>query len=358
MPAPSCTRPLEIAVMGVGLIGRRHIEGVLAEPRAALAAVIDPSPAARDEARANGFTWFASLTEALADRRPDGVIVATPNQLHVANASDAVTSGIPVLIEKPIADDSVAAAGLVAAAERAGVPVLVGHHRRHNPLIREARRIIDSGRLGKIRAVHGSFWVAKPDDYFNVQWRREPGAGPTFINLIHDVDLFRYLLGEVESVHAMDSNAARGHAVEDTAVVLLRFESGVLATLTASDAVPSPWSWEMTSGENPAYPQQDQFCYQIGGTEASLAIPQLALWRNALRPDWREPLIEERLTVAEADPLTLQLQHFCDIIEGKAKPLVSGQEGLATLEVIEAIKQSARTGKTVFPGKMRDNTDD
>lgn len=347
MPEPR-TRPLEIAVMGAGLIGRRHIEGVLAEPRTALAAVIDPSPAARDAARATGFTWFASLAEALASRRPDGIIVATPNQLHVAHAAEAVAAGIPVLIEKPVADDAAAAAGLVDAAERAGVPILVGHHRRHNPVIGQARRIIDSGRLGRILAVHGTFWVAKPNDYFDVKWRREPGAGPTFINLIHDVDLFRYLLGEVESVHAMESSTARGHAVEDTAVVLLRFESGTLATLTASDAVPSPWSWEMTSGENPGFPQQDQFCYQIGGTEASLAIPQMALWRNALRPDWREPLGEERLAVMPADPLTIQLQHFCDVIEGSAKPLVSGHEGLATLQVIEAIKQSARSGKTVF----------
>ncbi len=214
----SRTRPLDIAVMGAGLIGKRHIEGVLAEPRTALAAIIDPSPAARDEARANGLPWFASLAEALANTRPDGVIVATPNQLHVANALDVVAAGIPVLIEKPVADDAEAAAGLVRRAEASGVPILVGHHRRHNPIIRQAKRLIESGRLGRIRSVHGSFWVAKPDDYFEVTWRREPGAGPIFINLIHDVDLFRHLLGEVESVHAMESNAARGHAVEDTAV--------------------------------------------------------------------------------------------------------------------------------------------
>ncbi|MDR6668867.1 Gfo/Idh/MocA family oxidoreductase [Rhizobium sp. 1399] len=344
----SRTRPLDIAVMGAGLIGKRHIEGVLAEPRTRLAAIIDPSPAARDEAGANGLPWFASLAEALANTRPDGVIVATPNQLHVANALDVVAAGIPVLIEKPVADDAEAAAGLVRRAEASGVPILVGHHRRHNPIIRQAKRLIESGRLGRIRSVHGSFWVAKPDDYFEVTWRREPGAGPIFINLIHDVDLFRHLLGEVESVHAMESNAARGHAVEDTAVVLLRFVSGALATLSASDAVPSPWSWERTSGENPGFPQEDQFCYQIGGTKGALTIPDLTLWTNTGRPDWREKLTEERLPVTPADPLTLQLQHFCDVIEGTATPLVSGREGLATLEVIEAIKASASTGRTIF----------
>ncbi len=342
-------RPLAIAVMGAGLIGRRHIEGVLAEPRTALAAVIDPSPAAREEAARNGLPWFASLAEALAGGViPDGVIIATPNQLHVANALEALAAGLPMLIEKPIADDAAAAASLVARAESAGVPILTGHHRRHNPIIAAARRLVESGRLGRIRAVHGSFWVAKPEDYFEAAWRREPGAGPIFINLIHDVDLLRHLIGEVESVHAMESNAARGHAVEDTATVLLRFAGGALATLSASDAVPSPWSWERTSGENPAFPREDQFCYQIGGTKGALTIPDLALWTNETRPDWREKLTRERLPVTPADPLTLQLQHFCDVVEGTAAPLVSGREGLATLEVIEAIKASARTGRTIF----------
>ncbi len=348
-------RPLAIAVMGAGLIGKRHIEGVLAEPRTTLAAIIDPSPAARDEARANGLPWFASLAEALAQDRPDGVIVATPNQLHVANADDVVAAGIPVLIEKPVADDAAAAAGLVGRAEEACVPILVGHHRRHNPIIREAKRLMESGRLGRIRSINGSFWVAKPDDYFEVKWRREPGAGPIFINLIHDVDLFRHLIGEVESVHAMESNAARGHAVEDTATVLLRFTNGALATLSATDAVPSPWSWERSSGENPGFPRENQSCYQIGGTEGALTIPDLTLWSNEGRPDWREKLTQERLPVTPADPLTLQLQHFCDVIEGTAPPLVSGREGLATLEVIEAIKASASTGRTIFlKGKSHD----
>ena len=147
-------RPLAIAVMGAGLIGRRHIEGVLSEPRTALAAIIDPSPAARDEARTNGLPWFANLAEALTKSGPDGVIVATPNQLHVANAGDVVAAGIPVLIEKPIADDAAAAAGLVSRAEEAGVPILVGHHRRHNPIIREAKRLIESGKLGRIRSIN------------------------------------------------------------------------------------------------------------------------------------------------------------------------------------------------------------
>jgi len=353
MSAQSQTAPLKIAVMGAGLIGRRHIEGVLAEPRTTLSAVIDPSDAGRDFAASKGAAWFSTLAEAATSKRPDGVIVATPNQLHVANALEIIAAGIPVLVEKPIADSAEAAAGLVAAGTKAGVPILIGHHRRHNPMIQAAKRVLDSGRLGKVLTVQGTFWVAKPDDYFDVDWRRQEGAGPTFINLIHDVDLFRYFFGEVEAVHAMESNSARKHLIEDTAVILLRFASGVLATLNASDAVASPWSWEMTSRENPAFPQQDQFCYQIGGTSGSLAIPQLAIWTHASKPDWLERLVKEHVPFTPADPLPIQLRHFCDVIRRDAEPLVSSEEGLATLRVIEAIKASARSGETIHLGEAQ-----
>ncbi|OWW05427.1 oxidoreductase [Rhizobium sp. R72] len=344
---------LKIAVMGAGLIGRRHIESVLAEPRASLSAVIDPSSAARDFAKSKEAPWFATLAEATAAQRLDGVIVATPNQLHVAHALEAIAAGIPVLVEKPIADNGDAAAALVSAGANAGIPILIGHHRRHNPMIREAKRVLESGRLGKILTVQATFWVAKPDGYFDVDWRRQEGAGPIFVNLIHDVDLFRFFFGEVEAVHAMESNSVRRHPVEDTAVVLLRFKSGVLATLNASDAAPSPWSWEMTSGENPAFPQRDQFCYQIGGTAGSLAIPELTFWTNISKPDWLQPLVKEDVPFTPGDPLTIQFQHFCDVIRREAEPLVSGKEGLAALRIIEAIKASARSGKTIHLDKTQ-----
>ncbi|MDE1996505.1 MAG: Gfo/Idh/MocA family oxidoreductase, partial [Rhizobiaceae bacterium] len=299
--------------------------------------------------------WYANLSDALAACRPDGVIIATPNQLHVENALEAVAAGIPVLVEKPIAHSSQAAVALVSAGLEKDVPILVGHHRRHNPLVQAAKRFLDDDRIGTIRTLQGTFWVAKPEDYFAMEWRRRPGAGPIFINLIHDIDLFRHLIGEIEGVHAMESNAARRYAVEDTAVVLLRFASGALGTLNASDAVASPWSWETTSAENPAFPRHDQPCYLIGGTKGSLSIPQLSAWTNGPAPTWLEPLAETRLQYASGDPLELQLRHFCDVIARKAPPLVSAEEGLASLRITEAIKTSAATGKTVHlpPNEQR-----
>lgn len=349
--------PLAIAVMGAGLIGKRHAERIMSEPGSVLSAVIDPSPAGRDFAESVGVRWSRSFADISPEDRPDGIIVATPNQLHVENGMEVIAAGIPVLVEKPISDDVDAAAILVAACEKAGVPLLVGHHRRHNPMIQMAKEIVASGRLGRIVAMHGTFWVAKPAAYFETPWRREAGAGPIFVNLIHDVDLFRYLFGEIEAVSAMESHSVRHHPVEDTAVVSLRFASGVLGTIGVSDAVAAPWSWEMTAGENPAFPRQDQSCYQVGGTQGSLDIPHLTLWRNPSAPDWLQPLVRERIPFVPADPLQVQLRHFCDVIRGDATPLVNGREGLASLKVIEAIKTSARSGQTVHLSDVRSASD-
>lgn len=339
--------PVRLAVVGAGLIGRRHAEHIAAEPRAALFAIVDPTAAGREVAAALGAPWFASFAEMLATGRPDGVVIATPNQLHVRNGLEAVAAGIPAVVEKPLADDLAEGERLVAAAEQAGVALLTGHHRRYNPMIRKAKEIVESGRLGRLTALHGHFWLMKPDDYFDALWRREKGAGPVLLNLIHDVDLFRYLCGEIVSVQAQSSNAVRGHAVEETAVILLRFANGVLGTVTVSDTIVAPWSWELTTGENPAYPQQDQGCYQIGGTHGALTIPQLEIWSNAGKRGWWEPLVRERVEVAPEDPLRVQIRHFCAVIRDGEAPIASGREGLATLKVIAAVQRAAETGATV-----------
>jgi predicted dehydrogenase len=338
---------VRIMVLGAGLIGKRHIEHAAADPAAELSAVVDPSPAGEAVAREHGVKWYPMFAAIPAAERPEGVIIATPNQLHVANGLECVAAGMPCLIEKPIAVDVASATELVEAAEAAGVPLLVGHHRRHNPMIQTAKRAIEDGRLGRVLAVHAFCWFFKPDDYFDVPWRRDKGAGPVFLNLIHDVDNLRYLLGDVVSVQALESNAVRGHPVEETAVILLRFASGVLGTVSVSDAIVAPWSWELTAGENPAYHQTNEACYQIGGTDGSLTVPYLHLWRNAGRRSWWEPVMPERLPYTYEDPLRLQVRQFCRVIRGLEAPLVSGREGLETLGVVEAVKQSAVTGQII-----------
>lgn len=337
-----------IAVAGAGLVGKRHLQAISLANRVTLAGVVEPSDAGLSIAREYEVPWYRSLTALLDDKKVDGVILATPNQVHVNNALECIKAGVPVLVEKPLAVDLAGAQQIVTASEEAGVPVLTGHHRRHNPLIVRARKAINDGDLGQITAVQATTWFYKPDDYFDVDWRRRRGAGPVYINLIHDIDMLRHLCGEVNQVHAMESSAIRCNEVEDTAVIMLRFSSGALGTLSVSDTIVAPWSWELTARENPAYPATSETCYQIGGTRASLALPNLAVWQHPQRQGWWEPISSTRLTFGFEDPLLCQILQFDAVIRGVEPPLVSARDGLENQRVIEAVKQSAATTNTVF----------
>src|SRR5688572_14886210 len=139
------TRKVKLAVLGAGLIGKRHIDHVRAEPEAELMGIVDPSAAGKVMAKEMGVRWAPSFAALIETDKPDGIIIATPNQIHVANGLESIAAGVPALVEKPIADEVASATELVEAAEIASVPLLVGHHRRYNPLIRKAKETIDSG---------------------------------------------------------------------------------------------------------------------------------------------------------------------------------------------------------------------
>ncbi len=347
-------RVSSIAVAGAGMIGRRHIELIEASPRTQLCAVVDPTPASRAFAAAKGVPHFDSLEALFAHggSRPDGVILATPNHLHVAGALACADNGVPAIIEKPVAESLAAGRKLVDVLARKPVPMLVGHHRRHSSTLQLAKRTIESGRLGRVVTVMGSAQFYKPDSYFEQgAWRSQPGGGPILINLIHEMDNLRYLCGEVESVHAIASNAVRNFTVEDTAVMTLKFTSGALGTFTLSDTVASPRSWEQTSGENTAYPRYpSEDCYFIAGTQGSLAVPTMRTWTYAdegKEPGWWTPFTEQTLALDAVDPLAAQLDHFCDLIAGKAEPIITVPDALQSLLTVEAIRQSIATGRVI-----------
>jgi predicted dehydrogenase len=344
-------RRLKIAVAGAGMIGRRHIELILQSPSCKLAAIVDPAPTAAEIAHKAVVPVFASVTDFLAHERPDGVIIATPNQLHVEQGLACIAAGIPVLVEKPIADSIEAAQSLCEAAERANVAVLTGHHRQHSAIMKCAMDVIGSGRLGRLVAVVGTAMFYKPEHYFDEgAWRRQPGGGPILINMIHEIGNLRALCGEIAAVHAVASQAIRGFPVEDTVAITLRFVNGALGTFMLSDTAASGQSWEQTSREDkifPAYPDED--CYVIAGTDGSLAIPTMRLrtFTNKAERSWFKPLLSESLPIDRVDPLQRQLENFCGVIRGDSKPVVTARDGLQNLRVIDAIIQAARDGVTV-----------
>ncbi len=344
---------VKISLAGAGLIGRRHIEvmqGAVNDME--LDSIVDPTEEGKAYAHSLGVKWFSSLKEMLNTAKPDGVILATPNQVHVENGLECIAAGCPILVEKPIATTFEEAQQLIEAAELANVPVLVGHHRRHNHLIQKARQIIKDGELGQLTTVHASCWFYKPEEYFAPEWRRKIGAGPILVNTIHDVDLLRYLCGDVESVQAIASNNVRKFETEDTAAVLIKFKSGALGTLSVTDAVQSPWSWEMTSGENPDFSATPESCYMIGGTKGSLSVPDIRLWKHESGGHWKSPISAKSFSKSNVDPLLSQINHFINVIKGSEEPLISAEEGMKSLCVVEAIQRSATSGEMVLLDEM------
>jgi predicted dehydrogenase len=349
------TGMMRIGVAGAGLIGRRHVELIEASPDCVLAGIADPAPEAKAYAQARHAAWYSDHRALLEREKPDGLIVASPNAMHLAMALDSIAQGVPALVEKPVTDTVASAQRLCEAVRRSRVPVLVGHHRRHNPRIKAVRDAIAGGKLGQLTAVVGLWMLKKPDDYFDTAWRREQGGGPVLINLVHDIDNLRFICGEIAEVQALTSNKVRGFAVEDTAALLLRFENGALGTVTVSDATPSPWSWELASGENKDYPKQDAPCYLFAGTRGSLSVPDMALWSYPGDVGWYAPLARGEMITPAGDPLVEQLRHFLAVIARRELPLVSAEDAMGTLAVVEAVKQAARTGRRVSPGDIMEH---
>ncbi len=336
-----------IAIVGAGLIGHRHAAAFAQAHGVDLAAIVDPASGAGDIAARFQVPHFTDLDGLFAANCADGVVLAVPNQMHAPMALATIGQGLATLVEKPFTATLSEGQTVLNAACAADVPLLTGHHRRYNPLITKAIEVVQSGELGPLTAVQAQTWFLKPDHYFEADWRRQPGAGPVYLNLIHDIDLLHAFCGPITQVQAMESNAQRGFAVEETAVILLRFASGLLGTVNVSDAAAAPWSWELTARENAHYPATDQNCYWIAGTKGSLALPNLAVWSHDGAEGWWSPISAKRLVFPFDDPLIVQATHFGEVIRGNAKPIVSGVDGLAALSVVEAVKEAAKTGQPV-----------
>jgi len=344
-------RKLRIAVAGAGYIGQAHMDVAQRSLTCTLSAIVDPSSAAVLRAAEAGVPLYASLEELFERDRPDGVILATPNQLHVPQALACIEAGLPTLLEKPIAPSVAEGKTLVDAVARSGAKLLVGHHRAHSPIMAKAREVVASGQLGRLVTVVGSATFFKPDAYFaDGPWRREPGGGPILINMIHEVHNLRMLCGDIVAVQAFASQATRGFAVEDTVAINLRFANGALGTFMLSDTAASPRSWEQTSQENKAYPSyDDEDCYVISGTNGSLSVPTMRL-KTYPRPEdrsWWKPFEVGSVGMVRDDPLKHQIEHFGAVIRGEAEPLVSARDGLLNLRITEAIAEAARTGRVI-----------
>ncbi len=343
--------PVRLGIIGVGAIGRRHLQLASQEIQCRVVALVDPCPEAASIAAAAGVPHRVTPHAMLDIERPDGVIVAAPTQLHAPIGLDLARRGIPMLMEKPFTDTLEAGLELVSVAASNGVRICVGHHRRFDPAVVAAREILAGNRIGRLIGMSGVWAARKPGAYYDVEWRREAGGGPVLINMIHDIDMLRYCCGEVKRVYAEITPSDRAFPIESGGAILLRFNSGALATISFSDAAPSPWGWERATADNPIIPPSGENCYRFFGSCGSFEFPQIRLWRDEPggEPCWSRRIRAEPRPVGPRASLAAQLRNFCHVVRGQESPVVGPEDGLATLAVAQAVLESSRRGLPVEP---------
>ena len=341
-------KKVKIAVVGIGLMGNQHLKAIERSPRAVLHSIVDINKDSHLHAKKYKVPFYTTSSALLKSNKPDAVIIATPNQFHEKHTSSFLKAKIPVLLEKPISDNIISAKKIINNSKKNKTHLLIGYHRRHNSIVTSLKKKIESGQLGKIISVNVMCWLYKHKSYFKEKWRTKKGGGPLGINLVHDIDLICYLLGPVNSVQALTSNSVRKYKVEDTAIVNLVFKSGALCTLNVSDTIVAPWSYELTSGENPAYPVTNQSSYYIGGTKGSVQFPNLKHWYNKKERSWWKKIFhKDENTKSSKYTLVNQINHLCDVVLNKTKPKVNGDDGLISFKIIQAILKSSKSGKKI-----------
>lgn len=314
--------------MGAGLIGARHVERVLAHPKATLVGVVDPQVTP-----AKDIAHFRAIDD--VDCPVDGVIIATPTALHAEHGAQAAKRGWHMLMEKPVTETPAEAQQLAKAVKTANVTCLVGHHRRYHPAVQHLRDIVRAGDIGTPITSTLIWAMRKPDGYFDTNWR-QTGGSPVMINLVHDIDLLRFVLGEVTEMTALATNHIRGANRTESGGAVLRFDSGAIATISFADTAPSPWGFEAAMGENPNIGTTRQDMWWITGTKGGVAFPSLTHWGGAT--DWSQPAQPTPTPVPTAIPLDAQLDHLIEVIAGRARPIIDIADAAASLTVARTLE--------------------
>ncbi len=346
-----------IAVLGLGH-GVKHATDLTQTPYGKLVATCDADPEKEQVAMRLGARFYTDYRVLLDNEKLDGVIVALPNDIHLDAGLECARRGLHILMEKPITPTLEEADRLIEVVKRHGVKLLVGHHRRFSAKLRAVRDLIARGEIGELVGVSVTWAMRKPDGYYTGKRRwhakAEQGGGPLLINVVHDVDDLRFTCGEISSVFAYTANKIRGvdreFTAEDTVALSLTLKNGALATIFATDAAPSLWAYECTAQENPMFWPSNEDCYLFFGTKAAIAFPRMlrVYYPGPEEGHWMTATRVERVEVPGADPMTEELAHFCRLITGEdTQIMTSGEDGRRTLEVILAIKESAKTGVPV-----------
>ena len=349
MTAPGA---LGFGIVGAGMIAPTHARAIASLPQARLRAVADVD-LARAERLAGEFGAAAhGDVDALLERSEvDVVCVCVPSGLHADIGARAAEAGKHVVVEKPIDVSLAAADRLIARCRERGVTLSVISQHRFDTGARRLREALDAGRLGRVLTGDAFVrWYRSPAYYRSAGWRATwdlDGGGALMNQGIHSVDVLLWLLGPVDSVTAHTATVAHDIAVEDVAVALLRFASGAFGVI------------EATTAAFPGFAER----IEVSGTRGGVVLESgaVAVWEagddgahvgpygKAVRLGSASPAP----AATAVDGHAAQLRDVIDAIESRREPAVTGDDGRRALELVLAIYESARSGRSIAPLSAR-----
>jgi UDP-N-acetyl-2-amino-2-deoxyglucuronate dehydrogenase len=334
---------IRVGLIGGGNISATHARAANAIPGVSIAAVYGTNPAKvvglSQEYSAQPYASF----EAFLNRRPlDLVAIGSPSGLHATQGIAAAKRGLHVLTEKPIDISTQRADELIAAAESSGVKLGVFFQDRCKPDIRRMKQWIDDGVLGKVLLADARVkWYRPPEYYSDSKWRGTlalDGGGALINQAIHAVDLLLWMLGDVVEVQASTANLMHKIEAEDTALALLKFESGATALLHA------------TTAAFPGYPRR----LEVTGREGTVILEQDRVVAVDLKHP-REGVMASRATddiEDTASPVVTDFQghqavfeDFIRAIKENGTPMCDGREARRSMALIEEIYRAAAKSK-------------
>ena len=316
-------------------------------PGARLVAVTDvDAGAAAAFAAARGCAAEPDLGALLARRDVEAVCVCVPSGLHAAIGVQAAKAGKHLAVEKPIDVSLDAADRLIDAARAAGVALTVISQHRFDPGLVELQRLLDDGALGRLVLGEASTkWYRTQAYYDSAAWRGTYAMdGGSLMNQgVHYVDLLRWCMGPPVEVTAVCATQAHQIEVEDTALAIVRFASGAVATILSSTAA------------FPGFPQR----LEITGTQGTVTVEDGRIVRRALTADASPVATSRAGRSAAADPAAVdvashaaQLADLLDAVDTGREPAVTGQDGRDALAIVLAVYESSRTGRPVRLGGL------
>jgi UDP-N-acetylglucosamine 3-dehydrogenase len=324
-----------VALIGAGTMGSVHAHQWKQVEGAELAGVLDPI---REAASALGpdFTDWDTL---MAQVKPDIVDICTPTPFHRYYAEKAAAAGKAIFVEKPLARTLADCEAVVAAVERAGVPVMAGHVLRYFPEYAAAKRLVDAGRVGTPAAIRTARMAGFPHPSRGANWYADPNqsGGVVLDMILHDFDWLRWTFGPVSRVFAQGLfGTAQYQAKLDYALVTLRFASGAVGHVTGSWAHPGGFRTTLEIAGDAGLIEHD----------SARSAPLTVSLRASAAGGAGVAVPESPLAEGE-DPYYLEIAAFVKALQAGMPPPVSVQDAYEAARIALAALESIETGKVV-----------